>query len=390
MSGHKLGRRSAQMNRVIIIDPDFEHKGGHNYTNNMFLVERVRSETLIIAPKTLPIDITVGSAAITRCLSCNSYIADQQSTSSDKGYYQLEFEQLFTLISVTAHDRIVVHTGSNVVLVSLLAALNLLPENRRPELHFRILRPEQTDTVSLVAHRNLATLVDGGKAFLYSETRAFANVLSQIGHDASRIDQFEVPAISAPPSPADPPVDEVRVAVLGTLRAEKGYGRLASIVQCHRALTKDSPAPKIKFLIHAPVVKNKRLAERMMRAFENMNVSLDARMDISDPAIHAKFLNDCHIVLLPYDPGPYTNRGSSLACDAIANARPIVCQRNCTLEEYIRSENGIATGTDLDFAAAIVEICRKYETFSSSSVALADEFLQTIDNGCLLSRLNAI
>ena len=377
------------MNRIIIIDPDFEHIGGHNYTNNLFLCERVTSQVLIIAPTTLPIDITVGNATITRCLSCNSYTADEESTVPDKRYYQPEFEQFFTHIGIAATDRIVVHTGSNVVLVSLLATLDRLPENSRPELHFRILRPEQMDSVSLAAHRQLATLVDGGKAFLYSETRAFVNVLSQIGHDGSRIDDFEVPAISAQPIPADPPVDEVRVAVLGTLRAEKGYDRLASIVQCHRALTKDSPAPPIRYLIHAPVVKNKRLADRMMRIFENMNVSLDAKLEVKDPSVHAKFLHNCHIVLLPYDPGSYTNRGSSLACDAIANARPIVCQKNCTLEEYIRSGNGVATGTDLDFAAAIVEICREYEFFSSSSVALADKFLHTIDNCSLLRRLNA-
>jgi len=377
------------MNRIIIIDPDFEHMGGHNYTNNMFLVQRVMSEVLIIAPDTLPLDITVGSATIMRCLSCNSYIADGKFTPSDKGYYQSEFQQLFKKIDVTAFDRIVVHTGSNVALASLLAVLNLLPANSRPELHFRILRPEQMNTVSLVAHKHLAGLVEAGKAFLYSETRAFASVLSQIGHDASRIDQFEVPAISAPPTPADPPVDEVRVAVLGTLRSEKGYERLASIVQCHRALTRDSPAPPIKYLIHAPVVKNKRLAGRIMRVLENMNVCMNAKLEVEDPAIHARFLKDCHIVLLPYDPGSYTNRGSSLACDAIANARPIVCQRNCTLEEYIRSENGIATGTDLDFAAAIVEICGNYEIFSSSSVALAEEFLHTVDQCSLLRRLNA-
>lgn len=377
------------MNRVIIIDPDFEHMSGHNYTNNMFLAERATSEVLIIAPTTLPLDITVGNATVTRCLSCNSYIADKKFTLSDRGYYQSEFEKLFTQLGITAPDRIVVHTGSNVVLVSLLAALDLLPENSRPELHFRTLRPEQMDKVSLAAHRQLATLVAGGKAFVYSETRAFATVLSQIGHDGGRVDQFEVPAISGSRTPVDPPVDEVRVAVLGTLRAEKGYHRLASIVQCHRALTRDSPAPQIKYLLHAPVVKNKKLAGRMMRAFENMDVLMDAKLEVADPGVHARFLTDCHIVLLPYDPGPYTNRGSSLACDAIANARPIVCQKNCTLEEYIRSENGIATGTDLDFAAAIVEISRNYKVFSSSSVALADEFLHTVDNCSLLRRLNS-
>jgi hypothetical protein len=377
------------MNRIIIIDPDFEHIGGHNYTNNLFLSERVTADVLIIAPITLPIDTTVGSTTIIRCLSCNSYAADKTSTISDKHYYQSEFEQLFTQIGIAATDRIVVHTGSNVVLVSLLAALDRLPGKSRPDLHFRILRPEQMDSVSLAAHKQLATLADGGRAFLYSETKAFVHVLSQFGHDGSRVDSFGVPATSAPPVPAEPPVDEVRVAVLGTLRAEKGYDRLASIVQCHRALTKDNPAPPVRYLVHAPVVKNKRLAERVMRIFKTMDVSMDAKLEVKDPSVHAKFLHSCHIVLLPYDPVSYTNRGSSLACDAIANARPIVCQKNCTLEEYIIGGNGIATGTDLDFAAAIVEISEEYERFSSSCVALAGKFLHTIDNCSLLQRLNA-
>jgi len=41
------------------------------------------------------------------------------------------------------------------------------------------------------------------------------------------------------------------------------------------------------------------------------------------------------------------------------------------------------------FAAAIVEIRREQETFSSSSVALADKFLHTIDDYSVLRRRNA-
>jgi glycosyltransferase involved in cell wall biosynthesis len=324
-----------------------------------------------------------------RCLSCNSYIADERSRSSGKNVYQPEFHQLFTQIDIKNTDRLVVHTGSNILLVSLLAALSLLPDNRKPELHFRILRPENMDQTSRSAHLHLAELIAANRAFLYSETTAFAKQLSLFGHDHDRIDRLEVSMISATSAPAGTPANELRVAVLGTLRAEKGYDRLASIALCYRALTRDHPAPELKYMIHAPVVKNERLAGRMINTLQKMNVSVDARLRANDPIMHEKFLADSHIVLLPYDSTRYTNRGSSLACDALANARPIVCQKNCALKEYIRKDNGIATSTDLDFAAAMIQIAKDYKTYSNSSVSLAKNFLHDLMNCSLLKRLNA-
>ena len=346
-------------------------------------------EVIIIAPKTLVADVQVGGATVLRSLSCNSYIASDKANPLDNPYYLPEFAKLFSELQPTAHDRILVHTGSNVVLASLLAAMRQLPDHMRPDLHLRILRPEPVDEAARAAHSQLADLIAAGKAFLYSETRAFANELVKYGHDGNLIDRLEVPVIPTRPCAAVTPSTELNVAVLGTLRSEKGYGRLASIAQCYRALTKDSPAPELKFLIHAAVVKNRKLADRMMGVLRKMEVAMDARLDVGDRTIHSQFLNQCQIVLLPYDPARYTNRGSSLACDAIASARPIVCQNNCTLEEYIRSGNGIATGTDLDFAAALLWIARRYETFAASSVALAHDFLHTLDDCSLLRRLNS-
>ena len=131
----------------------------------------------------------------------------------------------------------------------------------------------------------------------------------------------------------------------------------------------------------------------MMRVFENMDVSMDVSMDVTleiqTCSIRARFLHNRHIVLLNSNTGSYGSRGASLDSDAIANARPTVYQKKYTRQEYIGSGNGVAKGTDLDFAAAIVEICREHETLSSSSVALVDKFLHTLDNCSLLRRLNA-
>ena len=98
----------------------------------------------------------------------------------------------------------------------------------------------------------------------------------------------------------------------------------------------------------------------MMRGFETVGVSMNAKLEVKNSSVHARFLHNRHIVLL-HDDLSYRKWGWSLACDAIA--RPIVCQKNCIREWYIGSGNGIATCTDPDFGAAIVEISREHQIF---------------------------
>ncbi len=68
----------------------------------------------------------------------------------------------------------------------------------------------------------------------------------------------------------------------------------------------------------APEVKYKGLAERRMRVFESMDVSMDANPEVKNPSVRARFLHNRHILLLHDDPGSYRNRAVSRACDAYA------------------------------------------------------------------------
>lgn len=381
------------MSRIIIVDPDFEHGGGHNLTANSIIASNAAREVIIASPVTLPEQVQVRGAAIRRLFPCNSYSATNPRQSSfdwlgnvvrsifpgilqvpDASHavqYRRVLKQLFEELEIASDDSVVVHTGSEVLLAALLDTIEALPQTRQPLLHYRQVRPVADLEAAQSLHVRLAHRVSRNKAFIYSETDAFRRLLCTLGHAESSIDMLELVDCSHPLEKQRLPDNFVTVAVLGTVRLEKGHDRLADIANDYAQIAASIDAPKLRYLIHAAHIKNRKLFERMRRSLDAAKVHYElADAGLGENA-HWHCLADCHVVLMPYEAAQYHNRGSGVAIDAIISARPLLITGGCTLEEYVRGHNGLVASSNRDFAQALLKIVQNYRSYADGAEDLA-------------------
>lgn len=381
------------MSRIIIVDPDFEHGGGHNLTANSIIAANVAGEVIVAAPATLPLQVQVSEALIRRIFPCNSYAATNPRRTllerlrsmvrslfpkmrdaadvSPASQYRKVLQNFWEEIDAKCSDSVVVHTGSEVLLAALLDTIDALPTARQPILHYRQVRPVSRLETAQKLHARLAQRVRQNQAFIYSETEAFKDTLVNLGHDASKIEFLELIDCSRPLERQRAPVDFVTVAVLGTVRLEKGHARLVSIAHEYEQLAGGRHAPRLRYLIHASHLKNRKLFDRMQKSLNAAKILYEMADIGPGDDIHWRCLADCHVVLIPYDAAQYRNRGSGIAIDAIISARPLLITGACTLEEYVRLKNGLVAVTDREFAHSLLEIVSEYDSYSDNAMELA-------------------
>ncbi len=396
--------------RIIILDPDFEHDGGHNYVTNQILVSYLRHPAQIACPVTLPLDVRVVGTELHRCLPGNSYvrgvppqgslhrIADTLSglLQRQPGYllqrekYIAALFEFFETHQICSNDAILVHTGSTFVFDVLLAVLERRPDRQWPSLHLRQLRPVEKRPLAEAVHARLRSARQFTDVFMYAETDAFADELLRLGHARDDICKLELSDLRQAMDPACALTDTFRLAVLGTVRREKGHRRLASIAGAYRKLTDNRSAPGLKFMIHVGIIKNNKLFDQMIRDLTESGADFEIVRHPEGIAGHWNCLASSHAVLVPYEPDRYTDRGSGICIDAIACARPLVVSAGCTLQEYIRHGNGVTAASDEDCAAGILEIAENYPQFAGHAATQSKLFHSAQQSHPLFERLAAI
>ncbi len=397
------------MKRVVIIDPDFEQMGGHNITANEIIVAHTKPPIDIVCSSRLSSEFMPEGATVRRVLPFNSYEAHERHRSlSRKALVQLqrllgwkpdlqvdatgfglELLSVFRSMGISAQDAIVVHTGSAVVLNAIMDALGEIPETDWPELHFRQLRPLENMSYELATHLRLKQMRKLGKMFMYAETNAFAARLATLGYDRDSIELVEFSDISRPLTRRPDPEGEFEVAMLGTVRIEKGHGQLVSIARCYRAIVERQGGPSMKLLVQPGAVKNRKLYRAMVDGLKEAGINFELSVANSGLAGHWNCLQRCHAVIMPYDHLRYIERGSGIGIDAVAHARPLIVAGNSTLEEYVRNGNGIAANGDHQLAQALHGIATDYAKFADNALEVAKVFRKQQMQSALFSRLNA-
>lgn len=393
--------------RVIVLDPDFEHDGGHNYVTNQILAAHIKRPVQIACPETLSLAVKVDGAELHRCFPGNSYVCDappqgglqritdrlagllqrRPSHLQQRSKYIAALQEYFDKHQVSRDDAVVVHTGSTFLFDVLLAVLHSRADRQWPSLHLRQLRPLENRGSAETVHSRLRAARRFTDVFMYAETDAFAGELMRLGHDADDICKLELSDLRQIPEPASGPADTFRLAVLGTVRHEKGHGRLAAIASAYRRLADKHSGPGLKFMIHVGITKNKKLFDRMIRDLTASGAEFELVRHPRGVAGHWNCLASSHAVLVPYAPDRYTNRGSGICLDAIASAKPLIVSANCTLQEYIRSGNGMAAASDDDLAAGILEIAGNYQFHAGNATGQAALFHTAQQTHPLFDRL---
>ena len=78
--------------RVLVLDPDFEHDGGHNYVTNQILLGRLGSSMRIVCPITLPASVAVQGAELCRAFPRNSYVLEDSRSAVERCVAKLRME----------------------------------------------------------------------------------------------------------------------------------------------------------------------------------------------------------------------------------------------------------------------------------------------------------
>lgn len=390
-----------------MLDPDFEHDGGHNYVTNQILAAHIKRPVQIVCPVTLPAGVKVDGAELQHCFPGNSYVGDVQSQNGlhrfasrvsqllqrkpslvhQRSSFIAALLEHFEAQQVSCDDAILVHTGSTFVFDILLAALEGWPQNRWPSLHLRQLRPVETGPFPVTVHSRLRAARQFTDVFMYSETDAFAGELVRLGHGEDEIRKLELSDLRQDLEPVSSPGDTLRLAVMGTVRREKGHERLASIASAYRRLADKQTDPDLKFMIHTGAIKNRKLFDRVIEDLTSSSTDFELVQHPQGVAGHWHCLTTSHAVVVPYEASRYTNRGSGICIDAIAAAKPLIISANCTLQEYIRRENGEAASSDEGFAASILKIARGYEKYADKAAAQASRFRAEQQSHPLFARL---
>lgn len=397
------------MKKIVIIDPDFEQLGGHNIAVNEIIRSHTTAPLDIVCSSALPEEIVLDGATIKRVLPFNSYEAHKRCHSLsrrarmqfqrllwwqpdgqvDVTGFGVELLRVFQSANISAHDAVVVHTASAVVLNAIMDALGEIAESDWPDLHFRQIRPLEDMSYERQTHLRARRMKKLGKLFMYAETNAFAAQLETLDYDRSAIDLVEFSDLSRPVSRRPDPQGEFEIAMLGTVRLEKGHGQLARIARAYQDITDRLGGPRLKVLIQTGAVKNQKLYRSMLSGLEAAGVNFAIFDADSGLAGHWRCIQRCHAVIMPYDRLCYIDRGSAVGMDAIAAARPLVVAGNCTLEEYIRNHNGLSASGPRKMAEALYAIASNYSEFAGNALELAKVFrIQQIQSP-LFSRLNS-
>jgi glycosyltransferase involved in cell wall biosynthesis len=148
----------------------------------------------------------------------------------------------------------------------------------------------------------------------------------------------------------------ITVAVLGHQLLNKGYDLVPEIVRLLLAQRSD-----LRFLIHnsGPDAPGLREPAKVTAAHATLRemAALDSRVTICElPAgkeLWSSLLERSDIVLCPYVPADYFDRISGLACDALANAIPIVVPAGTSLHKLVDEFGGVGTVFRQHDAAAV-------------------------------------
>lgn len=397
------------MKRIVIIDPDFESLGGHNINMNEIIRAHTKAPIDLVCSSALSDDIALDGVTLRRVLPFSSYDAHSRSRSLlhrgrmqwqrfarrksdaevDETGFGFELLRIFRSMNISASDSIVVHTGAAVTLNAIMDALGKIAEVDWPVLHFRQLRPLENVSYARPTHRRLRRLQELGKLFMYAETNAFASKLATLGYDHSAVDIVELSDISQPLNRRPDPAEEFKVAMLGTVRLEKGYRQLAPITRSYRAIADRLGGPQLKLVIQTGAIKNRKLYQTMLDGLEEAGINFELADAHTGLAGHWRCLQRCHAVIMPYDRRRYIERGSGIGIDSVATARPLVVVGNCTLEEYIRNGNGLAATGTQQMAEALYEIASNYSVFAGNAMELATKFRKVQTQSPLFRRLNS-
>jgi hypothetical protein len=130
----------------------------------------------------------------------------------------------------------------------------------------------------------------------------------------------------------------ITLSVLGHQRPDKGYQLVPEIVA--RLLAQQTD---LRVLAHNGAPDFTPGPQEQLRALARADGRLTLDERIAGPQVWAELLDQSDLILCPYDPQAFAARYSAVACEAVANACPIVVPARTSLADLLREFGGPGT-----------------------------------------------
>lgn len=253
-------------------------------------------------------------------------------------------------------------------------------EGNLPVLHILVMYENADWMTGGYPYRKIVRILKGlgAQLYIYTESRRHASSLAQLlGRTVS---SFPFPAY-VEPSPRISTISDYRVCFVGGGRRDKGYDLIPDIIRSFE--DKASPKP-LTFTVQAPRPED-RLDHAQAELVRMDNVEV-LRNQLDEPE-YQECLNNCSIMVFPYNHDVYRSRGSGIVNEAVARGIPVICTADTSLVEMIESGNGIAANGVHEFAAAITAIVQNYDDYSLNARKAAARYYKSLLQNALVGNV---
>lgn len=287
--------------------------------------------------------------------------------------------------SIGPNDSILLPGADYYATRALLRILSELPAHSVPRIHLRFMNVMEnaagSDSIDLIARDLMLHGRVGDRLTISAETDAYARFLS------ARI-QYPVMTIGHPINSRQKktPSNIFTVAAVGAGRGDKGFMRLADIIELHAGM---HPSSTVRFVIQSvnPSAREYKTAAHT-RLANLPNVELLPH-SISHQEIHRRY-NQADLCILPYCPDTYAMRGSAVVPEAISAGCLLLASDNTAFSPIVTACGGRLANDNEEFASAIRDlsalpayireeiITKAYDTYSdmfTASMARLDRCL---------------
>lgn len=168
----------------------------------------------------------------------------------------------------------------------------------------------------------------------------------------------------------------ITLALLGHQRLDKGYQYAPEIIP---TLLRDRS--DIRVLAHNGDPGLMPDPHQAMRALARAEARLTLDERIAGPAIWAEFLEQSDLVICPYHPQTFAARYSAVACEAVANACPVVVPARTSLSTLLAEFGGPGTTFEAFEPSSIVEAVNRalndFDRYAELAQAASEQWQRT-------------
>jgi hypothetical protein len=181
----------------------------------------------------------------------------------------------------------------------------------------------------------------------------------------------------------------ITLAVLGHQRPDKGYQHVPEITATLLRQRSD-----LRVLAHNGDPGLTPRTQDALRSLARADARLTLDERIAGPALWAELLERTDLMLCPYNPQAFAARYSAVACEAVANAIPIVVPARTSLESLLAEFGGPGTAFEKFELPSIVDAVNRalddFDRYAELAQGASEQWQRTRGPGIFVDQMLAL